>query len=148
MKQKKKIPFRNRNQTGWWIASYLERFEYYDENKRNPNRRCLAWENTILIRAKDRDKAYKKAHAIGRLGEGSEAWDEGTGRKGAWHFEGLTSLLPVYDKIEDGSEVLWKEYSNRTVKTIKSFIKTRKDLEVFDDTPGRAEEHDKFFNAG
>jgi hypothetical protein len=132
MKQKKKIPFRNRNQTGWWIASYLERFEYYDEDKRNPNRKCLAWENTILIRAKNRDIAFKKAVAIGR--EGSEAWDEGTGRKGIWRFEGLTNLLPVYDKIENGSEVLWTEHRGRTVKKIKSFVKTKKDLSVFDDT--------------
>ena len=148
MKRMKKIPFRNRNHTGWYIASYLERFEYYDEDKRNPNRRCLAWENTILIRAKDRDQAYKKAISFGRLGEGSEAWDEGTERKGAWHFEGLTSLLPVCEKIEDGSEVLWTEYQGRTVKKIKSFVKSKNELEVFDDKPGRAEEYEKSFNAG
>src|SRR6478672_13717402 len=45
------VPFRNRSPYGWWIATYLERFEYDDENKRNSGRRCLAWENTVLIRA-------------------------------------------------------------------------------------------------
>ena len=33
-----KVPHRNRNHTGWWIASFIERFEYYDENKANLNR--------------------------------------------------------------------------------------------------------------
>jgi len=55
---RKEIPRRNRNQTGWWIASYIERFEFYDEDKLNANRRCLAWENTILIKAEDREEAY------------------------------------------------------------------------------------------
>jgi hypothetical protein len=30
---KTKIPFRNRNHSGWWIASYIERFEYFDDLK-------------------------------------------------------------------------------------------------------------------
>lgn len=130
---RKTIPFRNHNHTGWWIASYIERFEFYDEDKRNPNRRCLAWENTVLVRARHREQAYKKSLSIGRLGDGSEAFDVQTKRKGAWRFEGLTSLLPVYEQIEDGSELLWTEYKDRTVKKIRSFIKRKRELEAFDD---------------
>jgi hypothetical protein len=37
-----KVPHRNRNHTGWWIASFIERFEYSDENKANLNRRDVA----------------------------------------------------------------------------------------------------------
>src|ERR1051326_2082129 len=123
-----KVPFRNRNHSGWWIASYLERFEYYDENKKNLGRRCLAWENTVLIRAGSREQAYRKALTLGRLSNGNEAWDVDTKRRGAWRFEGLTELLPVYEDLQDGAEILWREYPNRTVKTIKSLVKRKREL--------------------
>jgi hypothetical protein len=128
------IPHRNRSPYGWWIAQILERFEYYDEDRANVNRRCLAWENTVLLKARTRDEAYRKALAEGRLSEGSEAWDMNTGRKGAWRFEGLTLLLPVYAKLEDGAEVLWTEYAGKTVRRIKAMVVPKERLGVFDDT--------------
>ena len=111
---KPKVPYRNRSPFGWWIASYLERFEYYDEDKRNLSRRCLAWENTVIIRARTREQAYRKALAVRRLSNGHEASHSDTKRRGAWRFEGLTDLLPIYERLEDGSEIAWAEYSSRT----------------------------------
>ncbi len=131
---KNKVLFRNRSPFGWWIASYIERFEYYDENKNNPARKCLAWENTVLVRARTREQAYRKAVALGRLSNGNEFWDStNPKRKGAWHFEGLTVLLPIYDELTDGAEILWTEHANRSVKTIKSLVKRKQELSVFDD---------------
>src|SRR5262245_38312320 len=127
------IPHSNRSPYGWWIASYIERFERYDEPKRKLRRRCLAWENTILVRARDRGTAYRKATAHARLGDGSEARDS-TGRLGAWRSEGLTMLLPIYERLEDGAEVLWKEHSGRTVKSIRSLVRSKHHLAVFDDS--------------
>ena len=127
------IPHRNRSPHGWWIASYLERFEYHGENRRNAGRRCLAWENTILVRARDREAAWRKALAWGRLSDGNEASNIRTGRKGVWRFEGLTSLLPLYDRLEDGAELIWTEHSGRTVRSIRALVKTKKQLEAFDD---------------
>ena len=66
--------------TGWWIVAYIERFEYYDEDRRSLNRRCLAWENTIPIKARTSEEAWRKAVAQGTLSEGKEAWDSETGR--------------------------------------------------------------------
>ena len=68
------------------------------------------------------------------MSNNSKAWDEKTKRKGSWHFEGLTSLLPIYETIEDGTEILWKEITGRSVKKIKSFVKKKNELEAFDDT--------------
>jgi hypothetical protein len=127
------IPHRNRSPHGWWIASYLERFEYHDENRRNPGRRCLAWENTILVKARDREAAWRKALAWGRLSNGNEASNVRTGRKGVWRFEGLTSLLPVYDALADGAELMWTEHSGRTVRSIRAMVKKKTELEAFDD---------------
>jgi len=62
-------------------------------------------------------------------------WQSDSGRKGAWRFEGLTSLLPIYEELGDGAEVMWRKYANRTVKTIQALAKSRKDLETFNDAP-------------
>lgn len=131
--KRKSVPYWNRSHSGWWWASYLVRFEYYDEKRKNLSRRCLAWENTILIKASTREQAFRKAVRQGKLMEGMEAWDEGSGRKGAWLFEGLTSLLPIYQPLADGMELFWVEHAGRTVRKIRALVKNKKNLEVFDD---------------
>ncbi len=124
-----KIPHRNKSPYGWWLATCLERFEHFDENKSNLNRRCITWGNTILLKAKDRNEAYKKVIENGKLSEGSES--ELNGRKGTWIFEGLTSLLPIYEEVEDGAEILWEEHKNIAVKTVKSWVRNKNELEAF-----------------
>jgi hypothetical protein len=116
----------------------LERFEFDDENVENLNRRCLAWENTIVFKAKDRNQAYCKAEnckaeKIGKLSDGSEAWIRDKMRKGRWRYEGITNLLPIYEDLTDGAEILWNEYQNVTVRRVKSMVKRKLDLECFDD---------------
>ena len=133
MTARKQVPWRNRNATGWRVARYLVRFEYYDERKRDLGRRCLAWENTIIVKAHSREEAHKKSAAVGRLSEGSEAWNK-EGRRGAWRFEGLTILLPIYEKLEDGAEILWEEHTNRTVRSVKRMVRSKSSLSVFDDS--------------
>jgi hypothetical protein len=132
-KERKKIPWRNKSPFGWWIASFIERFQYEDEAEDNLNRRCIAWENTIIIKARNREEAYRKAERLGRLGEDDEGHRTTDGRKGTWRYEGLTSLLPIYEELEDGAEILWKEHENRSVKKIKSLVRAKQELEVFED---------------
>lgn len=104
-KKSKVIPSRNQSPFGWWIASYIQRFEFGDEDQSNLNRRCLAWENTIIIKAKNREQAYRKAIKIGQLSNGSKMHTS-DGRQGEWKYEGLTSLIAIYDELEDGAEIL------------------------------------------
>ena len=125
---------KNISPVGWYVASVLVRFEWYDEDKDNLNRRCLAWENQIIIKAANPEEAYAKAMEHGKSHEEhGEAWEvDNEGRKGRWRFEGLTSLLAIYDELEDGAEIVWKEYENRSVKKVKSWAKPKEELEVFD----------------
>jgi hypothetical protein len=132
-KQKKKVPRRNKSPFGWWIASYLERFEYEEEDKNNLNRRCLAWRNTIIIKARNRDEAFRKAEKIVRLSESNGYYRNTDGQKVRWRYEGLTMLLPIYEELEDGAEILWETHENVTVKKLKSWVKGKRDLEAFDD---------------
>jgi uncharacterized protein DUF4288 len=129
------MPHRNQSHTGWWVASFIERLELSGEDRANLRRRCLAWENTILLRAPDRDRAYAKALRIARLGR-TRAWDTvdlKTGRRGRWVFEGLTELLPVYEPLADGSEILWRKH-RKTVRGLRKRVRTKSTLPVFDDS--------------
>lgn len=128
------IPHRNHSPYGWWIASYIVRAAWDDQPCPPDKSRCLAWENTIILQAPDREAAYAKAVALASV-EGS-GFENGAGtRKGHWIFEGLTSLLAIHDELTDGAEILWTEHDNRTVGKIRSWIKRKDELEVFDDTP-------------
>ena len=129
---KKEIPFRNRNQTGWWIASIVMRFEYYDEDKDDLKRECLVWDNLILVEAEDREDAFVKSNKLGIAGE-NEAWETDTGRKGKWKFEGLSGLLPMYDEFAHGAELLWNEYDGISVEKAKSMVLPKSELECFED---------------
>lgn len=128
------IPYRNRSPHGWWIASYIERAVWDDDPDPAPNSRCTTWENTIILQAPDREAAYRKA--IDLASQQSSAFaDESGKRTGHWVFDGLTSLLAIHDKLEDGAEVLWEEHENRTVAKVRSWVKEKHELEAFDDTP-------------
>lgn len=131
--RRQKIAFRNKSPFGWWLASYLERLEFDDEDKTNANRRCLTWENTILLKASSRERAFEKAIATARRASVGETWGA-NGRRGQWRFEGVTELLPIYEQLEDGAEILWRE-RRIAVKTARSMVKTKSTLGVFDDTP-------------
>jgi hypothetical protein len=130
----KPIPHRNLSPYGWWIATYIERFEWKSDDRTNSNRRCLAYRNTILIKAKEREKAYKKAMDFRKRYSGKwESYGNTRKRPGRWVFQGLTSLLPIYDELDDGAEILWQVYSGKPVRKIKSLVKSKKQLECFID---------------
>lgn len=134
MKPKSEGWDKNKSSVGWYVASLLHRLEWFDEDTDNLNRRCLAWENQILIKANDPEEAYAKAVEHGNRHERSgEMWkSDDEEQKGRWQFEGLTSLLPIYDELEDGAEITWTEHEKRSVKTIKSWALPKEELEVFE----------------
>jgi hypothetical protein len=125
------IPHRNHSPYGWWVAIYILRAAWDDEPNPPLNSRCLAWENTIIFQAPDREAAYLKAVTLAS----QNCSEFGDKRKGHWVFEGLLSLLAIHDEPKDGAEILWTEHENRTVGKIRSWVKKKEELEVFDDTP-------------
>ncbi len=134
------IPDRNKSPYGWWVATIVERFQFDDEDTKNPRRRCRAFTNTVILKAVDRESAYKKSIEYGKCGvDGKCDWSDGKGRKGKWIFEGLSSLLPIYDELDpDGTEILFEDDINLSVGRVKSWIRTKSELEVFDDTNEQA----------
>lgn len=129
IKDRFKSPF------GWWVATQIERYEYENEDSTNPKRRCRVWTNTIILKANNRDEAYDKAVKYGNLGKADsyDYVDSKTGRKARIVFEGLSSLLPIYDEIdEDGTEIVFDD-DFVTVGRLKSWVRKKEELEVFED---------------
>ena len=53
------------------------------------------------------------------------------GRKGVWRFVGIAELLPIYDEIEDGCEIIDTPYCC-AVKTVERQVAGKKeDLQIF-----------------
>ena len=132
LEEQEQYPEKFVSPVGWYVAWELLRFEWDDEDITNPNRRCLSWENQILIRAETPDEAYEKALSHGQLSEGEEMWktDDET-QKGRWRFEGLTGLCAIYEEPADGAEIAWHQQENRSVRKIKEKVRSKDELEVF-----------------
>lgn len=130
------IPHRNHSPHGWWVASYVLRAAWDDEPNSDPAATFLVWENTIILRSSERGEAYAKAFRLAGESQSEFEDSERPERKGRWIFEGLTSLLPIYDELEDGAEILWEEHEAVPMEKLRSWVKSKLELEVFDDTPG------------
>lgn len=129
--KKRKYKSKDVSPVGWYIASYLQRFVFIGEDNENPAKRYSAWENTIIVRANDPDEAYKKAVKQAKLG--CKPYTNTDGQRVQFVYEGLTSLLPIYEDLADGCEIMWAEHNNRTLKKLRSWVKDKDDLEVFED---------------
>jgi hypothetical protein len=112
---------------GWYVGTYLLRFvELEQQGNFEEDNRFLCWENTVLVKAKDKLEAYDKIEAIGKEHDypykgGKEAIDV------QWIYEGITEIIAVYDELEDGSELYYSE-SRRKLKNIKKLIGKKDDF--------------------
>lgn len=129
-----KIPFCNHSPHGWWIASFIIRATIDEKPAKSDLARCTAWENTIILQAADREAAYEKAVRLGQEDAG-EPYKNPVGETVRWIYEGLTSLLPIYNELEDGAEVIWSNHSGRSIRAIRRMVRPKERLETFDDTP-------------
>ena|SRR5882724_13655728 len=132
MRKESKLRWANRNHTGWWIFEEVQRWVSNRRKKPGSANRCLVYLNLRVLRARSREEAYRKAIKFGRAGMPSKT------HGGEWRFAGISMLLPIYDKIEDGSEILWETKRMMTVGRIKRLVKSKRKLPVFDDTEEKA----------
>ncbi len=113
---------------GWYVASYQLRFiEIEDPKRDDPDAEFLVWENTILVKAPDLDQAYEKTVRIAT--EATEPYKGGPdGVDVQWVFEGVTELLPIYEEIEDGAEILWSEREGESLREIRALARKKSDF--------------------
>lgn len=129
-------PNRIQSPSGWWVATLIERFEFDDEDTDNLRRRCRTFSNVVILEAGNREEAYQKAIVYGESGiDNKSDWSNNKGRKGCWIFERLSSLIPIYDKIDpDGTEIFFDDDNGITVGRVKSWIRKKEQLEAFDES--------------
>ena len=127
MPPKSKVPVRNRSETGWWVFNEVTQWVSNRKRRLSHESRFLVWVNTRILQAKDRDEAYRKALAFGRLGRPCRA------RGGEWRFAGISLLFPIYEDLQDGAEILWTDRGRIPLATIKKLVKKKRHLLVFND---------------
>jgi hypothetical protein len=120
MSYRSKLP----KETKWYISHELL---YAETKKEAPTERLTVWENLILIRAKSRDEAYKKAMKHGKISEDKVKID---GKPGELKFLGLRDLVLIYDELEDGAELEWHE-TQLTKTKMKKLLRAKKRLHAF-----------------
>jgi len=113
---------KNLSPVGWYVVSYLLRFvELNDDRKDDDEARFLSWENTILVRARNLDDAYEKGMTVAR--ENVKPYTGGPdGVPVQWELVGITDVLPIYEKLRDGAEILWTERAPRKLKNLKQMV--------------------------
>lgn len=114
---------------GWYVASYLLRFVEVDETGvDDPEKRFSTWENTIIIKADSLSEAYDKAVQIAMRETESYKGGEPPGVDVQWVFEGITDLLPIYENLADGAEIMWASHGPRKLKNIRRCTRTKDDF--------------------
>jgi hypothetical protein len=110
---------------GWYVGSYLLRFiEQAEEGNDDLERRFLTWENTVLVKAIDLDDAYDKIVKIGM--ENTTPYKGGPkGIDVQFVFEGVTEILPIYEEIEDGAEIMWASHKPRKLKNLRKSVRRK-----------------------
>ena len=88
----------------------------------NPEKRFLSWENTILVQASSIKEAFQKVAKFAQ----EEAKPYKGGKAGVpvqWVYEGITELLPIYEPLADGAEIMWAEHRPKKLKSLRALVK-------------------------
>ena len=97
---------------GWYVGSYLLRFvELSEGGNDDPAASFYVWENTIIVRAGSLEEAYRKIEIVGK-GEAEPYRGGPDGVPVQWIFEGVSELLPIYEPLEDGAEIMWADHGS------------------------------------
>ena len=111
MEKVEKISNKNGN---WYIVEIIEKCEPVERNEKQELRRVTTWGNHHLIKADSPEKAFDKAVKLGK--EAEYKFTNSDKIEMEWIFVGIGELLPIYEDIEDGAELMWNDYgfiSNR-----------------------------------
>jgi hypothetical protein len=107
----------------WYLATIVMEITV-DGDARN-----VVHRNLTLVRADSPDEAFDKALALGKDAE-TEYTNRGD-QLVRHRFRGLGELLVVYDEFEHGSELLFDQDINVSPEQIRSWIKSKDQLGVF-----------------
>jgi hypothetical protein len=105
--------------TKWFIAEIIEKCEPVNRNETQELRRVQTWGNFHIIKAETPKIAYDKAVKIGKDAE--YKFTNSDNLEMEWIFIRIGNLIPIYEDIEDGSEIMWENYGNISNKRAMRF---------------------------
>jgi hypothetical protein len=111
----------------WYLADIVERSEVASVKKSKSSRRCLTWVNTLLIRAQSDAEAYDKATAIAKR-EYTQRYKNVFGQVVRWRVLGISSLVLIHGKLEDGAEIAWTDRGYMSAKRSQALVKSKREL--------------------
>jgi hypothetical protein len=70
--------------------------------------------------------AYQKAIKIGK--ESEVKFINSDKIEMEYTFVGIADLIPIYDDIEDGCEIMWTDYGSISNRKSEKFVKSEKEI--------------------
>ena len=107
----------------WFLAQLVEEFRVHG-HKRN-----VVHINYVLIQSKTPAEAYRKAMQLGKVS--NNRWKNPKGEEVTHRFLGLRNLDVIYDPLEHGGEIMYKERLGMSRTALRKFVRKRNELEAF-----------------
>ena len=107
----------------WFVADLVE------EIRIEGHRRNIVHINTVLIRATTPEEAY--ARAIERGESSNQSYTNSKGELVSTRFRGLRHLDVVFDPLEDGCEITFREKLGVSEAGIEKLVLPKEELEAF-----------------
>jgi hypothetical protein len=109
--------------SGWYIAELVIRITVEGDN------RNIVHKNLMLIKANSPAGAYDRAIMVGD--EHAMSYRNPHGKHVRIQFMGISKLNAVYDRLEDGAELLYEEYVGVPDEQIQKWVVPRDLLAPF-----------------
>jgi hypothetical protein len=107
----------------WFLADLIQQFTFVDGSH-------SVYVNTLLVKATSIEEAYEKAMGFGQVYNYSFTNTDQQEVKVS--FRGLHELYLIYDKIEDGAELIYEEYEEITEEEIAAMVTPKEKLAAFE----------------
>jgi len=107
----------------WFLADLIQEFTYLDGSH-------SIYVNTVLVKANSVEQAYEKALGFGEVYNYSFTNTDQEEVKVS--FRGLRDLYLIYDKLEDGAELIYEDYDEITEEEIAAMVTPMEKLTAFD----------------
>ena len=107
----------------WFLADLIQQFKYVDGSH-------SIFVNTILVKATSIEQAYEKALGFGEAYNYS--FTNTNQEEVKVSFRGLRDLYLIYDKLEDGAELIYEKYEEITEDEIAAMVTPKEKLTAFD----------------
>lgn len=104
--------------------------ELVQECRRRGLKTSVVWVNIHLIKARSAKEAYAKAVKNGKAHNLRYRAGE-KGLPARWIFRGLRQLIPIYEKLADGSEIMFESHERITPAGVRKMIRSPNRLLAF-----------------